>query len=66
MFHNDIMYTVMQERARDLRAKAKTARDISAYRKSRKFGADEAVEQPEPAPARRGTRTRGAAPAAGR
>jgi hypothetical protein len=66
MFHNDIMYSVMQERARDKRAEAKNARDITMFRRARKFWAEEAERLPEQRGARRGARARGAAPAAGR
>ncbi|GAA2597267.1 hypothetical protein SMC26_00285 [Actinomadura fulvescens] len=37
MFHNDIMYSVMQERARDLRAAAKADRDAAIVRRARRF-----------------------------
>lgn len=65
MFHNDIMYSVMQERARDLRARAKRARDIAAYRRRRKYWVEEAAQTAADQDARQGRRARGAASAAG-
>ncbi|MFF5260870.1 hypothetical protein ACFY4C_18175 [Actinomadura viridis] len=65
MFHNDIMYSVMQERARDLRARGKAARDAGTSRKARRFWADEAAQQ-DASTEPRTTRTRGTATAAGR
>jgi hypothetical protein len=67
MYHNDIMYSVMQDRARDLRARAEKARDAGTVRRSRRFWADEAAKRVGARVVRRDARRAGgAAPAAGR
>ena len=62
MFHNDIMSSVMQERVRDLRASARSARDARMFRRARKFWAEEVSKQ---AAARAPRRSRHAHRAAG-
>ncbi|MBO2448135.1 hypothetical protein J4573_13610 [Actinomadura barringtoniae] len=37
MFHNDIVYSVMQERVRDMQAEARADHDAAAVRKARKY-----------------------------
>ncbi|MFI0447160.1 hypothetical protein [Actinomadura sp. 6N118] len=46
MFHHDIMDSVMQERARDLRAQAKADRDATIVRRARKFWEDRTLRAP--------------------
>jgi hypothetical protein len=66
MYHNDIMYSVMQERARDMRAGAQRARDASAARRSRRFWAEEAAQRTAARVVRRRSRAGGTAATAGR
>ncbi|MFI0351379.1 hypothetical protein [Actinomadura sp. 9N407] len=66
MFHNDIMYAVMQERARDMRVSAKRARDAGIARRGLRFWADEAAKRTSARTVRRATRAGGTAAAAGR
>ncbi|TDD80166.1 hypothetical protein [Actinomadura rubrisoli] len=40
MFHHDIMHSIMQERARDLRAEGRAARDARTARRARAFWAE--------------------------
>ncbi|MFI6521839.1 hypothetical protein ACIBF1_40235 [Spirillospora sp. NPDC050679] len=42
MFHNDIMYAVMQERARDMREEARARRDADRARRARAYWAEQA------------------------
>lgn len=64
VYHNDIMFAVMRERARDMRAEGESARAGRAARRAREYWADRMpvparVRRPRPAASRRG----GAAPA---
>ncbi|MFV2174815.1 hypothetical protein ACFHW2_00460 [Actinomadura sp. LOL_016] len=40
MYHNDIMYALMRERARDMRAEGEAARTGRAARRAREYWAD--------------------------
>jgi hypothetical protein len=66
MFHNDIMASMMQERVRDLRASANSARDGRISRRARKFWAEEAAQQVAPRRPSRRSHARRAAGATGR
>ncbi|MFD0900920.1 hypothetical protein [Actinomadura sediminis] len=62
MYHNDIMFAVMRERARDMRAEGDRARAGRAARRTREYWADRMpgrIGRPRTA----ATRRRGAAPA---
>ncbi|MFB4297289.1 hypothetical protein [Actinomadura sp. NTSP31] len=61
MFHNEIMYSVMQERVRERQAEARAARNAVRVRRARAFW-DERLQQVS-RPVRRPSRRRGAAPA---
>jgi hypothetical protein len=37
MFHNDIMYSVMRERVRDMQAEARADHDADTMRKARRY-----------------------------
>ncbi|WP_329522134.1 hypothetical protein [Spirillospora sp. NBC_01491] len=43
MFHSDITYSIMTERARDLRAAAEAARDVREMRRARRFWEERAL-----------------------
>lgn len=60
MFHNDIMYSVMQERARDLRARGENAREAGVARRMRRFWTEEAAQRSESRVVKGGHRARGA------
>jgi hypothetical protein len=45
MYHNEIMRSVMDQRARDLRTSARKARDARVSRRARKFWAETAERQ---------------------
>ncbi|MEW2355863.1 hypothetical protein [Spirillospora sp. NPDC029432] len=66
MLHSEIMYAVKQDRARDLRARARNERAAGAARRSLRFWADEAAQRSERRVVKRAARARGAAHAAGR
>ncbi|MFC9969781.1 hypothetical protein ACFVH6_02635 [Spirillospora sp. NPDC127200] len=57
MFHNDIMYAVMQERARDMREEARARRDADRVRRARAYWAEQA-ERLAPRRVRRGRAVR--------
>ncbi|MFB4313136.1 hypothetical protein [Actinomadura sp. 21ATH] len=66
MLHSEIMYAVKQDRARDLRARARAERDAGVARRSLRFWAEEVAQRSESRVVKRSARARGAAPAAGR
>lgn len=53
MFHRDIMYSIMQERTRELRARAKAERDAGVARRARAFWAEQALRPVSRLPRRR-------------
>ena len=66
MFHDEIMYSVVRERARDKRAEAEREREARTARRARRFWSEETASVPEYHGSGRGSSAREAAPAAGR